>query len=80
MHGRTFIPLLITLALGAAACERPQEQPDPIPPGVSVDPPRTAPEAGSIALPGGEPEAPLEAAAPPAEVEEDTVDVEPEDQ
>jgi hypothetical protein len=73
MHGRTLIPLLITLGLAAAACETPQEQPEPVPPGVSVDPPRAAPEAGSITLPGVEPEAPIEAAAPPAEAEEDTV-------
>jgi hypothetical protein len=57
--------LVLALFLGTAACERPEEQPYVVPPGVSVDPPRAAPEAGSITLPGAQPDTVLEATEPP---------------
>lgn len=65
MQRSTIGPLALLLLFGAVACERPEEQPYVVPPGVSVDPPRAAPEAGSITLPGAEPDTVLEATDPP---------------
>jgi hypothetical protein len=55
--------VLFATPLLVAACEHPQERRDPIPPGVSLDPPRQAPATGSLGLPGQEPAAPLPAGA-----------------
>jgi hypothetical protein len=51
--------LLVAVPLALVSCERPEDRREPVPPGVSVDPPRQTPGTGSLELPGGEPAAPL---------------------
>jgi hypothetical protein len=47
--------LLVVAPFLLPACGQPDQQPEPIPPGVSVDPPRRAAETGSLVVPGQEP-------------------------
>lgn len=60
---RCWVGLLVAAPLGLLGCERSEQPPYAIPAGVSVDPPRRAPETGSMTLPGQEPSAPLPAGA-----------------
>lgn len=53
---------LLALPLAVTACERQDRQTaDPVPPGVSLDPPRAAPATGGLLVPGVEADT-----APPA--------------
>jgi hypothetical protein len=65
--------LLVAVSLPLVACrEQTNPMPEPIPPGVSVDPPRRAAETGGLAVPGREP-ADREAAATQEPALTDTV-------
>lgn len=46
----------VPLMFGACDRQRPENSEYVIPPGVSVDPPRRAPQAGGLALPGTDPD------------------------
>jgi hypothetical protein len=59
--------LLAGLVLSVVACERPEEPDQPVPPGVSVQPPRTVGETGSLGLPGAGPDTLIEADDPPGQ-------------
>ncbi|CAN5794325.1 hypothetical protein BH23GEM3_BH23GEM3_12520 [soil metagenome] len=56
----------VPLLLGACGGDRPEDPDFVIPPGVSVDPPRSASQTGGLTLPGTEPDTTLQGTGPAA--------------
>jgi hypothetical protein len=71
MPRRWSTPIVLGAALFLAACPQRTEEPrEPVPPGVSVEPPRAAGETGSLVVPGTEPDTVLDARQPPGQTPE----------
>jgi hypothetical protein len=64
MRPKQIAPIVLCCALAAGCAERDprpefEREQDAVPVGVEVTPPRSAPETGSVTVPGQEPDEPL---------------------